>query len=141
MEKTLQRFLDAQEDDYAIALREMRHGYKYSHWMWYIFPQISGLGFSRTAQYFEIKNIDETKEYINHPILGKRLIEISQVLLKIESNDAREVMGYPDDLKLKSCMTLFSIVAPEEKVFKQVLDKFFCGEFDEKTIEILEKMK
>ena len=141
MEKTLQRFLDAQETDYAIALKELRQGYKCSHWMWYIFPQISGLGFSRTAQYYEIKNIEEAKEYINHPVLGKRLIDISRVLLKTESNDAREVMGYPDDLKLKSCMTLFSIIAPEEDVFKKVLDKFFDGHQDEKTIDILNNVK
>ena len=140
MEKTLQRFLDAQETDYNIALRELRQGYKCSHWMWYIFPQISGLGFSRTAQYYEIKNIEEAKEYINHPVLGKRLIEISRVLLKVESDDAREVMGYPDDLKLKSCMTLFSIIAPEEDVFKKVLDKFFDGHQDEKTIDILNNL-
>ena len=139
MDNTLKRFLDAQEKDYAIALREMRQGYKSSHWMWYIFPQISGLGISRTAQYYEIKNIDEAKEYINHPVLGKRLIEISQVLLKNESNDAALVMGYPDNLKLRSCMTLFAVVAPEHDVFQKVLDKFFDGKKDDATIAIIER--
>lgn len=140
MEKDLNRFLKAQEYDYNIALEEMKKGYKCSHWMWYIFPQISGLGFSSTAKYFEIQNKQEALDYISHPILGKRILEISSVLLDIESNDATEVMGYPDDLKLRSSMTLFAEIAPEHEVFQKVLNKFFAGEKDEKTTEILKKL-
>lgn len=140
MKKDLNRFLEAQEYDYDIALEEMRDGYKCSHWMWYIFPQISGLGFSPTAKYFEIQNKQEALDYINHPILGKRILEISSILLDVKSNDATEVMGYPDDLKLRSSMTLFAEIAPEHEVFQKVLDKFFEGKKDEKTIEILKKL-
>ena len=140
MKKDLNRFLEAQEYDYDIALEEMRDGHKCSHWMWYIFPQISGLGFSPTAKYFEIQNKKEALDYINHPVLGKRILEISSVLLNIKSNDAREVMGYPDDLKLRSSMTLFAEITSEHEVFQKVLDKFFDGEKDDKTIEILKKL-
>lgn len=140
MKKDLNKFLEAQEYDYNIALGEMKNGYKCSHWMWYIFPQISGLGFSSTAKYFEIQNKQEALDYISHPILGKRILEISSVLLDIESNDATEVMGYPDDLKLRSSMTLFAEIAPEHEVFQKVLNKFFAGKKDEKTTEILKKL-
>jgi len=140
MKKDLNRFLEAQEYDYDIALEEMRNGYKCSHWMWYIFPQISGLGFSPTAKYFEIQNKKEALDYINHPVLGKRILEISSVLLNIKSNDAREVMGYPDDLKLRSSMTLFAEISSENAVFQKVLDKFFEGKKDEKTVEILKNL-
>lgn len=133
---TLDRFLKAQELDYDIALSEMRAGRKRSHWMWYIFPQIKGLGFSSTAQYYAIQNKKEAEEYLAHPVLGKRLLEISEVLLEIKSNDASRVMGYPDDMKLKSSMTLFYLVSGED-VFKKVLDKFFDGKIDKKTEELL----
>ena len=133
----LSRFVKAQETDYARALSEIRSGHKRSHWIWYIFPQIAGLGFSSTAQYYAIKDRQEAEEYLKNDLLRDRLVEISEALLKLESNDAGEVMGYPDDLKLRSSMTLFHEVAPEMDVFQKVLDKFFEGKPDQKTIELL----
>lgn len=133
----LSRFIKAQETDYERALSEIRSGHKRSHWIWYIFPQISGLGFSSTAQYYAIKDRQEAEEYLKNDLLRERLVEISEALLLLESNDAGEVMGYPDDLKLRSSMTLFHEVAPETEVFQKVLDKFFEGKPDQKTIELL----
>ena len=104
--------------------------------MWYIFPQIQGLGYSSMAQFYAIKDREEAVAYLNHPVLGKRLVEISEVLLNLRENDARKVMGYPDDLKLKSSMTLFYVVSGRA-VFKQVLDKYYFGELDEKTVSLL----
>ena len=133
---TLDRFIKAQEQDYDIAMNEIRNGRKRSHWMWYIFPQIKGLGYSSTAQYYAIQDKAEAVAYMEHPILSARLVEISQELLKLDSSDAFAVLGYPDNLKLKSSMTLFYLVS-ENKVFKQVLGKYFAGELDKKTIESL----
>ena len=133
----LERFYKAQEYDYETALSEIRNGRKESHWMWYIFPQITGLGRSTTAEYYAIKSKEEAKGYIEDPVLGKRLIEISQALFQIESDDAEMVMGWPDNLKLRSCMTLFAEVAPEQPVFRSVLEKFYDGEMDGKTLDIL----
>ena len=123
----LDRFKKAQASDYATALSEIKNGRKESHWMWYIFPQLKGLGFSSMAEFYGIA--DE--------LLRGRLVEISEALLSLPSSDAREVMGYPDDLKLKSCMTLFMVAAPELEVFGKVLEKFFGGEKDLKTVEML----
>lgn len=133
---SLERFLSAQEYDYEIALSEIRNGRKQSHWMWYIFPQIQGLGYSSMAQYYAIKDREEAVAFSNDSVLGKRLVEISEVLLNLKENDARKVMGYPDDLKLKSSMTLFYVVSGRA-VFKQVLDKYYFGELDEKTVSLL----
>ena len=133
----LSRFVKAQETDYEIALSEIRSGHKRSHWIWYIFPQIAGLGFSSTAQYYAIKDRAEAEEYLKNDLLRERLIEISEALLQLESNDAGDVMGYPDDLKLRSSMTLFHEVDPEIDVFQKVLDKFFEGKPDQRTIELL----
>lgn len=133
---TLERFIKAQETDYAIALSEIKNGRKRSHWMWYIFPQIKGLGFSATAQYYAIQNQKEAEEYLAHPVLGNRLSEISKALLEIKSNDAGRVLGFPDDMKLKSSMTLFYLVSGDD-TFKKVLDKFFAGEIDKKTKSLL----
>ena len=132
----LNRFIEAQKHSYEIALYEMRTGRKRSHWMWYIFPQIRGLGFSSTAQYYAIRDKNEAKAYLEHPVLGKRLLEITEALLKIKGNDANEVFGYPDDMKLRSSMTLFYLVSGND-VFKKVLDKFFNGKLDEKTKKLL----
>ena len=104
--------------------------------MWYIFPQIKGLGYSYTAQYYAIQNRTEAEEYLSHPVLGKRLVEISEALLEIENDDASEVFGYPDDLKLRSSMTLFYLVSGND-IFKRVLEKYFAGEMDGKTVKIL----
>lgn len=136
----LNRFLKAQERDYDTALSEIRSGRKRSHWIWYIFPQVKGLGFSSTSEFYGIDGLAEAKAYMENEALRRRLIEISEALLALESSDAGDVMGYPDDLKLKSSMTLFEEAAPEEKIFLKVLDKFFGGKKDERTLEILKRM-
>lgn len=137
MKDGLDRFLSAQEKSYQTALQEIQEGQKRSHWMWYIFPQIAGLGRSQTAQYYAIKDINEAKDYMKNKTLRKNLLEISQTLLEIKSSDPVRVMGWPDDMKLKSSMTLFLMAAPECDVFQKVLDKFFHGEKDENTLRIL----
>ena len=137
MEQGLDRFLIAQNQYYETALREIQAGQKRSHWMWFIFPQIDGLGFSETARYYAIKDLQEAKEYLKNPVLSAHLIEISKALLLVKSNDAREVMGWPDDMKLRSSMTLFALADPQCEVFAQVLQKFFDGKMDEKTVEKL----
>jgi uncharacterized protein (DUF1810 family) len=137
MEYDLERFIRAQETDYRTALTEIRNGRKRSHWMWYIFPQIAGLGFSSTSKYYSLKNLKEAKAYLDDEILGKRLMEISGALLNLESNDAARIFGTPDDMKLRSSMTLFSRVEGADPVFQKVLDKFFGGLPDEKTIRLL----
>lgn len=139
----LQKFIDAQDSGYSFgetyntALSEMKQGYKVSHWMWYVFPQIQGLGLSETTAFFSIRDLSEAKDYYAHPILGTRLIEICTVLLNIPSDDPMSVFGYPDAFKVRSCMTLFMHAAPEETVFQAVLDKFCLGNEDEKTLRIL----
>lgn len=134
----LERFVQAQESSYACALREIKNGRKTSHWMWYIFPQLSGLGHSQTARYYAIRDRAEAEAYLAHPVLGKRLLEISSELLKLESFDATAVMGWPDDLKLKSSMTLFGLVS-REPVFRQVLEKYFRGEEDVYTVQAISR--
>lgn len=139
MKNTLQRFIEAQEADYQIALKEIRNGKKQSHWMWYIFPQIKGLGFSETSKFYAIKDTIEAEAFLKHPILGQRLVEISKELLKFDNKDANQIFGSPDDLKLKSSMTLFSTLQGANPVFQSVLDKFFDGEKDEKTMQIIKR--
>jgi uncharacterized protein (DUF1810 family) len=129
--------LAGQEKDYQIALSEIKNGKKQSHWMWYIFPQIEGLGFSETSKFYAIKNIHEAREFLKHPVLGSRLIEICNELLKLETNDPHTIFGNPDDLKLRSSMTLFSSLLNTNFVFQKVLDKYFDGKKDSKTLEIL----
>ena len=138
---TLNRFISAQQTIYQQVLKELLNGKKTTHWMWFIFPQIEGLGHSSTAKYYSIKSINEAKEYLDHNILGKRLLECSNIILNINGKSANEIFGYPDNMKLKSCMTLFNFVALEHKVFADVLKKYFAGEPDEQTISILQKMK
>jgi len=133
----LQRFIDAQESDYANALAEIKKGRKRTHWMWYIFPQILGLGFSEMSKRYAIKDLDEAEAYINHPVLGQRLIEICSELLKLQSNDAHEIFGSPDDMKLRSSMTLFAALPDAYPVFKSVIDKFFNGAMDGATLRLL----
>ena len=134
---SLDRFLKAQAGSYDTALREICAGRKRSHWMWYIFPQIQGLGFSSTAQFYAISDLEEAKAYLAEPTLRARILEISEALLKLASNDAAEVMGWPDDLKLRSSMTLFAEAGPEYDVFQKVLDKYYGGAKDRRTLEIL----
>lgn len=133
----LQRFTEAQETDYEIALAEIKRGRKTSHWMWYIFPQIDGLGFSSTAKFYAIKDKSEAVEYLRHPVLGSRLIEISEALLAHENKTAHEIFGSPDDVKLKSSMTLFGALDETNPVFRKVLDKYFGGERDERTLKLI----
>ncbi len=137
MEEGLRRFWDAQQTYFQIALREIKSGQKRSHWMWFIFPQIAGLGYSETAKYYAIRDMEEAKAYMEDATLRNNLVEIAAALLEVDSNDAAAVMGWPDNLKLKSSMTLFALAKPEYEVFQRVLDKFFEGEKDPKTLEIL----
>ncbi len=147
MEPDLNRFVAAQANDYAQALAEIKNGRKRSHWMWYIFPQLNGLGFSEMARFYGIRDIQEATAYLAHPVLGPRLIAISQALVDLKTQSASQVMGSPDDLKLRSSMTLFSRVdgvnptqgGPIQggQVFQAVLDKFFDGEPDPKTVAML----
>lgn len=134
---TLNRFLDAQERDYATALAEIKHGRKRSHWMWYIFPQLQGLGFSATSRYYAIRDLEEARQYLGHPVLGSRLVEISRELLNLGTDDPTAIFGAPDDLKLRSCMTLFSLVPETDPVFQAVLDKFFGRKPDNKTKQLI----
>lgn len=122
---------------YQTALKEIQSGHKYSHWMWYIFPQIHGLGRSSTSQYYAIQSLDEARAFLEDPYLGKNLLEISQALLNLDTNNATEVFGRPDDMKIRSSMTLFSLVADADPVFQKVLDKYFGGRKDGRTLRIL----
>ncbi|MCI1185959.1 DUF1810 domain-containing protein [Hymenobacter sp. DH14] len=137
MKTSLTRFLEAQTSSYPAALAEIKNGRKRSHWMWFIFPQIQGLGLSETARFYAIQDLREAEEYARHPVLGARLVEISTALLGLKSNDAHAIMGSPDDLKLKSSMTLFAAVPGADPVFQAVLAKFFGGAQDEKTMRII----
>ena len=133
----LGRFVDAQERVYDDALSELRAGRKTSHWMWFVFPQIAGLGRSPTAQRYAIASLGEAEAYVAHPVLGERLRECARVLAELEGRSAEQVFGGLDALKLRSSMTLFSRAAPEQPVFGRVLDEFFDGEADEATISRL----
>jgi uncharacterized protein (DUF1810 family) len=133
------RFLVPQNEVYLRALAEISAGKKQSHWMWYIFPQIKGLGHSETANFYAIKDLGETKEYLNHPVLSKNLIEIAEAALEIKDKAAFEIFGTPDDLKLRSSMTLFAAVSDAHPVFKAVLQKYFDGGKDERTMRIIDK--
>ena len=136
---SLQRFEDAHRQDYETALAEIRRGRKTSHWMWYIFPQLKGLGYSPTAQYYSIENLAEAEAFLAHPVLGVHLVEISRALLALETDNADLVFGYPDNLKLRSSMTLFAQVREADPVFGQVLDKFFEGKPDQRTLALLKE--
>lgn len=131
----LKRFLDAHLREFPEALAEIRNGRKQSHWMWYIFPQISGLGMSEISAYYAIQNLDEAKEYMEEPTLREDMLKICDALLGLASNDASKIFGFPDDLKLKSSMTLFAEACPDIDIFQKVLDKFFNGAKDPKTLE------
>ena len=136
MKYNLSRFHSAQARDYETALSEIRSGRKRSHWIWYIFPQIQGLGYSSTAQYYALQDLDEAKAYLEDPVLRERLLEISSALLDLACSDPSAVMGYPDDLKLRSSMTLFALADPDCPVFPAVLRKFYRGEMDERTVAL-----
>jgi uncharacterized protein (DUF1810 family) len=133
----LNRFLQAQENDYEQALSEIKSGRKRTHWMWYIFPQIDGLAFSSTAKHYSIKSIEETRAYLDHAILGARLRECAEAVVGLEGRFAAEIFGSPDDLKLKSCATLFACVSPPGSVFDRLLAKYYGNRRDEKTLRLL----
>lgn len=133
----LARFLDAQENSYPIALDELRSGRKQSHWIWYVFPQLRGLGFSANSERCGLAGLAEAQAYLAHPILGARLREATEVMLAHQSLGATGVLGELDALKFRSCITLFSIAAPSESIFTDALDRFFSGERDERTLKLL----
>jgi uncharacterized protein (DUF1810 family) len=133
----LNRFVEAQEGDYERALSEIRGGRKRSHWMWYIFPQLDGLGFSSTSRRYAIRSLAEATAYLAHPVLGPRLLSCAEAALGVEGRSALEIFGSPDDMKLRSCATLFALVSPAGSVFERLLGKFFQGEGDGKTLRLL----
>ncbi len=133
----LSRFLEAQEGVYEHALSEIRTGRKRSHWMWFIFPQFEGLGSSETAKRYALRSIGEAEAYLRHPILGPRLLECAQATLDVDGRSASEIFGFPDVMKLRSCATLFVMVSPAGSVFERLLDKFFDGVPDDKTVQLL----
>ena len=133
----LERFVTAQASDYAVALAEIRRGRKQSHWMWYIFPQFQGLGSSPTSQHYSLKSTAEAMAYLAHPVLGPRLLECAMAILRLNGLTAREIFGSPDDMKLRSCATLFAAVSPPGSVFHQIIDQYFRGEPDTATLRLI----
>jgi uncharacterized protein (DUF1810 family) len=132
----LERFVEAQRGVYDDALAEIKAGRKRSHWMWFVFPQIAGLGSSPTAQRYAVRGPGEAKAYLAHPVLGPRLTEISQAMLAVDGRSAEQILGYPDDLKLRSSMTLFAQVADDPTVFEAVLDRYYDRP-DQRTLDLL----
>lgn len=133
----IDRFMEAQAGNYNRILAELKGGRKRSHWMWFIFPQIDGLGYTRTTEFYAIKSLEEARRYLDHPILETRLTECTEAVLAIGGREISEIFDYPDDLKFRSCMTLFASVIGPESVFARALDKFFNGEPDLRTLEWL----
>ncbi len=136
--KSLARFLEAQVEIYPIVLDELRSGQKRSHWMWFIFPQLRGLGSSPTSVHYGIASRQEAQDYLSDPILGSRLLECTQLVLNIKDRTAFDIFGTPDDLKFQSCMSLFQFVDPAQQSFSQALDQFFAGQVDARTKAMLE---
>lgn len=137
---SIDKFIKAQEKDYEVALSEIKSGKKRSHWIWYIFPQLSSLGFSSTAKYYGIKDLEEAKEYLENDILKSHLEEITNELLMLPSNDILSIVGFPDNLKINSSMTLFYLASNNE-LYKKVIDKYYNSKMDENTIKLLEVQK
>ena len=131
----LNRFVEAQNPVYARVCDELRKGRKTSHWMWFIFPQIAGLGFSSMSRRFSITSLDEARAYLDHPVLGPRLIECTKLVCAIPQKTIHEILGSPDDMKFRSCMTLFCQAADQPDLFKDVLKRYFSGQFDTLTLE------
>lgn len=136
MAQYITRFLEPQRTAYPIALEEVRRGRKVSHWMWFIFPQLRGLGQSSSAWFYGIENLEEARAYLAHPVLGQRLREITLAAMELEESDPKKIFGWPDNLKFCSCMTLFSQIS-EDDLFARALDKFFDGQKDSKTLQLL----
>jgi len=137
----LDRFVRAQSSVYDQALAELQSGQKRTHWMWFIFPQIEGLGHSSTSVHYAIKSLEEARAYLQHPLLGPRLIECAEAVLAVEGRSISDIFGYPDDLKLGSSMTLFALAVGPQSVFARVLDKYFQGQRDERTIQLLKSRR
>jgi uncharacterized protein (DUF1810 family) len=133
----LNRFLEAQAAVYDRALSELRDGRKRSHWMWFIFPQLAGLGSSPMSHRYSIRSIEEAREYLAHPVLGRRLLECTQAVLSVDDLSATEILGSPDDMKLRSSATLFANVAGRGSVFERILEKYYDGRRDSRTEELL----
>ena len=133
----LERFVEAQDGVHTRALAELRAGRKTSHWMWFVFPQVAGLGSSPMSQHYAIGSLGEARAYLEHPVLGPRLVECARAVASHPDRTAREIMGSPDDAKLRSSMTLFALAADSEPVFQQVLDRFFAGDGDPRTVDLL----
>jgi uncharacterized protein (DUF1810 family) len=133
----LQRFVRAQEDHYDEALAEIRGGLKRSHWMWYIFPQFDGLGHSSTSKRYSVKSVGEAKAFLAHPVLGRRLLECAEAAVGVAGRSAAQIFGYPDDLKLRSCATLFASVSPPGSTFDRIIEKYFQGEPDDRTLRLI----
>lgn len=133
----LQRFVDAQEPVFDEVCSELRDGRKRSHWMWFIFPQIRGLGYSSMSLKYSIASLPEAEAYLNHPILGPRLRECTRLVNRVEGRSIEEIFGSPDNMKFRSCLTLFAQATPENQVFRDALEKYFGGEFDPLTLERL----
>jgi uncharacterized protein (DUF1810 family) len=135
----LSRFLKAHEADYERTLLEIRGGQKRTHWMRYIFPQIDGLAFSAMSRHYSIKSIAGAQAYLHHPVLGSRLVECAEAVVAVEGRSIAEIFGFPDDLKLRSCATLFAFVSPAGSVFDCILEKYYDGVRDDKTLHLIEK--
>lgn len=139
MGNELERFRKAQELDFFTPLAEIRNGHKVSHWMWYIFPQIYGLGRSSTSQFYAIRDLEEARAYLQDKYLRNNLETICKALLELKTNDALTIFGRPDNMKLKSSMTLFAYISDETSIFHKVLEKYFDGNMDQRTIKILQR--
>jgi uncharacterized protein (DUF1810 family) len=137
----LRRFISAQEMIYTDVLAELQDGRKRTHWMWFIFPQFDGLGYSTTSKHYAIKSKEEARSYLSHPVLGKRLTECAETILSVQGRSAAEIFGSPDDMKLKSSMTLFAAVTASGSVFARVLEKYFRGQQDSRTLDLLAQHK
>lgn len=139
--RDLQRFVDAQEQVFDDVLTELKRGRKYGHWMWFIFPQLKRLGRSSTSEFYGISSLDEAKAYLQHPILGPRLLECTKLVIEIQGSCAEDIFGEVDAMKFRSCMTLFAQAALENRVFAHALEKYFGGEPDGLTLSILKEEK
>ncbi|MBY4272752.1 DUF1810 domain-containing protein [Rhodococcus fascians] len=138
-EYDLQRFVDAQDPIWNVVVKELKAGRKQTHWMWFVFPQLAGLGRSATAQHFGIADLTEAELYLSHEVLGPRLKKAAQLTLAVEGSTVDEIFGYPDNLKLHSSMTLFAEATKGQSVFVEVLQKYFSGEFDGATLDLLDE--
>lgn len=137
----LQRFVSAQEEQYADAISELKSGKKKTHWMWFIFPQIKGLGHSTIAQHYAIESLDEAREYLYHPLLGARLKECTLAVLNMKGRNTKDIFGHPDYLKFHSCMTLFAEIEEEDSLFEAALSKYYEDQPDDATLSILQTIE